>query len=380
MDRLLTENKGAHVPAEQQYLHVTIAFAPYDIVLPAVAGLFRATNGHSRNDEASEETLWARFDRLEEERGDGDTIGPLDVVRVIEPSLTPWATIIEDHFEVDPAQLSKLLPEVTFLTLVSEYHSKKTERHIYTLRQNGSGIRRVYIHHNYQYPGWDWREKGPVQDWEDTDRLARKRISERCDRALMIDYADRLGCDLHGPLARGEYDRAMTIYKIEESDFREEPAPIEIGEEYRKRAVALRFGNGEEDVTFKGLLADNHYYACCGVYQDENLKAIWKTRSAKKLLEIMQNRGIAPDWQDPYCTDSLLWHHALRRAYQRFTNAPEVSELEKMALAQTRSHAYPVNELRLRNIYAQANGQPTEPDPEMMAGIMANGLDVLLGR
>ncbi len=380
MNGILTENKGAYVPAEQQYLHVTIAFAPFDMVLPAVAGLFRAVHGFSRAVENSDETLWTRFERLERERDGGDHIGTVQAVRVIEPETTPGATIIEDYFGLDPDQLSALLPEVGLLSLMSEYHQKRAERHSYTWRDGGKVRRHAYIHHNYQESGWDWQTKGPVLDWEDAERIAAKRVSQRCDRALMIDYAGTLGCDLHGPLARGDWSRAVTIHEIDERDFRETPAPIDWGEEYRRLAVARRFGKGEEGLTFAGFLADNHFFDCLRSYCADTQTAIDGSRSARQLFEVMRGRGIAPDWQDVDCSDLGLWNNALRHAYAKFPNAAGLHELERLAVAETRKYRYPLNELRLRNLYASAHGHPTETDPGMMTEIAKGAAAHWLGR
>ncbi len=327
--------------------------------MPAVAGLFRANHGYSRAIENSHETLWARFERLERERQNDDEPEPVAAVRLLQPEFSPDTTIIEDHFGLDPDQLAQLLPGVGFLSLMSEYHRKSAERHGYTWRDGGRVRRRVYVHHNYQEPGWHWHATGEMQPWEDGDRIGSKRISRRCDRALMIDYAGSLGCALHGPLAGGEWTRAVMIHEIAEGDLREAPAPIDWGEDHRRSAITAGFGRGEEDITFQGLLAENRFFACLKSYADETLAAIRKTRSAKRLLEVMKARDTAPDWQDKDCVDQGLWEHALRHAYLRFPDALEILELEALAKTDTQGLRYALNDRRLRSLKASVSEQPS---------------------
>ena len=105
MMRLATTNLGRRMPAEDQILQITIAFAPFDTVLPAVAGLLRAEHGFSRAIDPAPERQWARLARLERERKKpthiGDPLSSVHSVRVVEPKTTPAATIIEDAFAVD---------------------------------------------------------------------------------------------------------------------------------------------------------------------------------------------------------------------------------------------------------------------------------------
>ncbi len=367
--RLATTNLGPAMPSEDRYLQVTVAFAPYDRVMPVVAGLFRAEFGFSRVVENDDERQWARLDRLERARGTEMGTHSENSTRVIEPKDAPDITVIEDFMGTDPKHLGALLPDVSFLHLFSEYARKNAERHSYTWRKGAKILRHVYFHHNYQYPGWDWQAKGPVQPWEDTERMTAKRVSKRCDRALMLDYANRLGCDLHAVLAQGASTRNLLLYGILDTDTTETPPPTTLGEAARKEAVKRRFGFGEEGVTFKGQLADAHFFACLRAHTAELSAAIHKTRSAKSLLQVMSNRDIAPDWQDPYCSDMNLWCDALLHAYRKFPDAPETREMETRAKAETQAHRFPISDIRLRNLSRSLRGEAHEFDPAMMAGI-----------
>ena len=80
--------------------------------------------------------------------------------------------------------------------------------------------------------------------------------------------------------------------------------------------------------------ADSPHYghdACVWAYRHEMLEVIRKTRSAKRLLEVMITRHPSPDWQDDYSSDAYLWDTALSRAHDRFLNAPETAELKERA-------------------------------------------------
>ena len=380
MTRLPTTNLGSRMPAEDQALQITVAFAPFDTVLPAVAGLFRAEQSFSRAIDPAPERQWARLARLERDRKKptqmGDPLSSVHSVRVVEPKTTPEATIIEDAFAVDHDALANLLPGVDFLHLHSEYCRKDAERHWYAWRSGGKVIRRVYFHHNYQVPGWDWEETGLQQPWEDTERMDRKRLSARCDRALMLDYAERLGCDVHGALGAGDWRRAILLYQISETETDDTP-PTRLGEDMRRKAVQRRFGSGEEHLSFEGFIADNRMDACARAYQREMLDAIRTARSAKKLLDLMVRRDPAPDHNDLDASDRMLWEDALRRAYMRFPNAPELTELERRAKVETQDKRFPLNDLRLRNLRASVTGGKMETDWNMIARMSG---DVLKGR
>lgn len=380
MTRIATTNLGSRMPAEEQVLQVTIAFAGFDTVMPAVAGLFRAEHGFSRAIEPAVERQWARLARLEKERKTpsvmGDPVASVHSVRVVEPASTPSVTLIEDAFAVDHRALADLLPGVDFLHLHSEYCRKDVERHWYSWRASGEIVRHVYFHHNYQESGWGWQERGPRRDWEDNERLAKKRVSARCDRALMLDYAVRLGCDIHAALAGDGWSRAVLLYRIDDTDTDDTP-PTRLGEEMRRRAVQKGFGTGEEGLSFASFIADNRLDACARAYQREMLDAIRSARSAKKLLELMVRRDPAPDHNELDASDHMLWDDVLRSAYMRFPNAPELTELERRAKKETKDRRFPLNDLRLRNLRASVTGGPMEPDPDMFARMNRN---VLKGR
>ena len=369
-NRLATTNLGSAMPSEDRYLQVTIALAPYDRVMPVVAGLFRAEFGFSRVVENSDERQWARLDRLERARGSEMGTYSVNSARVIEPKDAPDITVIEDFMGPDPKHLGTLLPDVSFLHLFSEYARKNAERHSYTWRKGAKVLRHVYFHHNYQYPGWDWQAKGKVQPWEDTERMTAKRVSKRCDRALMLDYANRLGCDLHAVLAQGAWTRNLLLYDILDTDTAETPTPTTLGEDARKEAVRRRFGFGEEGVTFKGQLADAHFFACLRAHTAELSTAIHKTRSAKSLLKVMSDRDIAPDWQDPL----LQRHEPLVRC-----PAPCLSKVSRRpgnprngGPRQSRNAEAPLPDQRhpvAQPLRRSLRGEAHEFDPAMMAGI-----------
>lgn len=365
MEKLIpTINEGSKTAAEDSVLQLTIAFAPFDVVMPAVVGLFRANYGYSRQIDDCDERQWARLDRLG--RLPEETPVSLDSVRILEPQDAPDATIIEDYFGTDHDQLATLLPDVNFLHIYSEYCRKSAERHCYRWRQGGEIKRHVYFHHNYQFPGWDWEEEGERQPWEDTERMNKKRVSARCDRALMLDYSKRLGCELHGPLANNAWHRCILVHQIPDTDASELPHPTKLGENFRKQAVSLGFGQGEEGISFRGHIEDAKFFWCNRAHHAVVSEAIKKTRSAKTLLEVMKTRGTAPDWQDEYSGDKWLWDEALRHAYRRFPDKPELAALENLAKSETKNHRFPTNDLQLRNLKACALGKPLEDDPDML--------------
>lgn len=370
MEKLIpTTNEGVKMAAEDQTLQLTIAFAPYEMVMPAVVGLFRANHGYSRLIDNCFERQWFRLDRMETERAAGAPPSSVDSVRVVKPQAAAQATIIEDFLGTDHDQLAALLPGINFLHLYSEYSNKNAERHSYAWRQDGKIKRHVYFHHNYQFAGWHWEEEGDPQIWEDTERMKKKRVSARCDRALMLEYSNKLGCELHGPLANDAWSEAILVYPIDDTDTSELPAPTTLGEDYRKQAVSLGFGKGEEDFTFRGHIADARYFASVEAHYTQVREEIRKSKTAAALLDAMKSRGIAPDWQDECNRDFWVWQEALERAYVRFSDAPELKFLEDMAKSQTQEHRFPLNDLRLRNIQARALGRPLEDDPDMLEQI-----------
>jgi len=338
MTHIATTNLGSRMPAEDQVLQVTVVFAPFDRVLPVVAGLFRAQYGFSRAVEPATERQWTRLNRLEKARKAptmaGDPLSSVQSVRIVEPEQTPGVTILEDFFGPDPDALAKMLPGVDVLHLFSEYCRKDAERHSYQWRSGGKVTRQAYIHHNYQEPGWHWKEAGPRLTWENQDRITSKRISHRCDRALILDYAARLGCDLDGALGDGRWTRAILLYNIDPTDCDDRP-PTDLGGAERKEAVKRGFGQGEEGLSFEGYIADNRMDMCALAYTREMLEQITKTRSAKRLLEIMVARDPSPDGQDELPSDHFLWDTALARARDRFPDAPETAELKRRAKSET---------------------------------------------
>ncbi|MEM8630789.1 MAG: hypothetical protein AAGF74_06115 [Pseudomonadota bacterium] len=370
MEKLIpTTNDGVKMAAEDQTLQLTIAFAPYEMVMPAVVGLFRANHGYSRLIDNFFERQWFRLERMETERAAGAPPSSVDSVRVVKPQAAAQATIIEDFLGTNHDQLAALLPGVNFLHLYSEYCNKNAERHSYAWRQDGKIKRHVYFHHNYQFPGWDWEEEGHPQPWEDTERIKKKRVSARCDRAMMLEYSKRLGCELHGPLANDAWSEAILVYPIEGTDPSDLPPPTTLGEDFRKQAVSLGFGQGEEDFTFRGHIEDAWYYASVEAHYAQVGEAIRRSRTAAALLDAMKSRGTAPDWQDEYSRDFWAWQTALQSAYSKFPDAPELKLLEDLAKSETRDHRFPLNDLRLRNIKADVVGGPREDDPDMLAQI-----------
>jgi hypothetical protein len=51
---------------------------------------------------------------------------------------------------------------------------------------------------------WSWYTKGTVQEYEQTDRYERRRISERLDRGTLVEYLDALGIRVDDPSFFGE--------------------------------------------------------------------------------------------------------------------------------------------------------------------------------
>ena len=347
------------MPTEEAVLSVTIAFAPYDRVMPAVVGLFRARFGYSIAEPCPGESQIARLKRLEAEETQANVIH-VNSTLVSEPAGSSGITLIEDWFGIWASELGSLLPDVTFLSLFSLFESKGCEQHRFTLRRGPDTLREVDLDRNMCKSGWCWHEKGAPQPWEDAARSVDRAISRRLDRALLVEYAARHGVDLDETLAERRLERPLFLHGISSWDARADLRPATLGQSYHDAAVLAGFGEGETRMAFDTQADEAAQAQNIDRQYAEVRKAIGKSRSATGLLKTMTDLGPAP-------ADGLaqtyyigLYREVLHRAFQKFPDDPATEALARRAIAETGTLKHGVSEvevLRMRPQMAAARGK-----------------------
>ncbi len=174
----------------------TIVELPFDTVEPVASGVIRARQGPSGK------VLGERRPPMmvsEEKRAKSDADEPFfEGALVYSPAEAPHLTVIEHPLdwvssEGLPKSLAKRLAQTRLITFDSVLETRHRQMQGFQVRIGATLLRHAYLSRGFAARGWDWDEEGAPLPFEDAMRLAKKRIWERHDRALMFDYAAKLG-------------------------------------------------------------------------------------------------------------------------------------------------------------------------------------------
>ena len=117
------QNLGRSMSTEDAVISATLAFAPYDQVMPAVAGLARAQFGYCGAKPDPQHSLIAEMQQFQEQETQTNVMY-IHGVLVAEPEDAPGTTVIEDWCGPDRRALGGLLPDVSFLSIFSLHETK----------------------------------------------------------------------------------------------------------------------------------------------------------------------------------------------------------------------------------------------------------------
>ncbi len=182
----------------------TVAEAPFDQVAPVAAGVIRARQGPSGEIVGERRPPMMALAEMQAAATAGQADPPgipvFQGVLIFSPAEAPHLTVIEHPLDfVGPAglpeDLAKVLDTTRLYTFDSSLETANRQHHGLSLRQGERVLRRATLSRGYESRIWDWEETGDPLAIEDPARLAKKRIWERLDRALIFDYAERLGLD-----------------------------------------------------------------------------------------------------------------------------------------------------------------------------------------
>jgi hypothetical protein len=108
---------------ENTVISATLAFAPYDQVMPAVAGLARAAFGYCGAKPDPQHSLIGEMQQFQK-RETQTNVMYIHGVLVAELEDAPGTTMIEDWYGPDRRALGGLLPDVSFLSIFSLHENK----------------------------------------------------------------------------------------------------------------------------------------------------------------------------------------------------------------------------------------------------------------
>lgn len=318
---------------EESVLCVTLALAPFERVMPAAVGVFRARHGYSilEDADARDVEIWYRLGREETQRN----VLHVNLGVISEPEDAPGVTLIEDWMGPDREALGHVLPDVGFLSLVSLVEDARTEQHGFRWRIGPDEVRRVDAHRGMERSGWDWEESGRVQPFEEPERYRERAVSKRCDRGLLFDYAARHGVDLQAALGERRLKRSLLVREISDWDATPGLTPTTVGESYRKAAVMAGFGTGEEDRPFAEQAAEAAFVQTVDAAYEGHRKAVRRARSVKGKLAALEAIGPAPGdgFEQVYFVS--LWRETLHEVVYKFPDAPLLPEFVARAVERT---------------------------------------------
>ncbi len=190
----------------ERFIAFTLVTAPFEAVQPAIAGVVRHRDGPMSKTEGEHRPPLMAMEQTPGQEFNGTLVWS--------PAEMPSATVIEHPLdevapEDFPASLTKVLPEATLVTFWSTLDTTIRQEHGYKVLQGGEIIRRALITRGYDSGHWEWHETGEPQDFENTVRLAEKRVWRRLDRKLVFDYAAALGLDPDRSLFGRDFARSV---------------------------------------------------------------------------------------------------------------------------------------------------------------------------
>ena len=190
----------------------TIVEAPFETVEPVASGVIRARQGPSGK------VIGERRPPMmvsQEKRASSDADEPFfEGALIYAPAEAPHLTVIEHPLdwvssEALPKSLAKLLDKARLITFESVLETRHRQMQGFQVRIGETLLRHAYLSRGFDTRGWNWDEEGAPLPFEDAARLAKKRIWERHDRALMFDYAARLGLDPERSLFGREFSQSV---------------------------------------------------------------------------------------------------------------------------------------------------------------------------
>ncbi len=231
-----------------QVLSATLCLAPFDRILPVVAGLFRARYGAT----ALGEMAWCGpRDLLREEmaaadqarRDHGAWVLPHWPIVLSEPEGAGGVTVIEDFGNrwIAPA-IARFRPGVTVLSLRSGSDDGVEETWRYTVRRGSRTLRRVEATQDDR-GAWQVRATGRAQQIEDASEIDLSR--EVPDSEILHTLARAAGVDLRVCLDERRAVRSHVLTALDNHNPRELRTPTRLGQPIHDAAVGENFGAGE---------------------------------------------------------------------------------------------------------------------------------------
>jgi hypothetical protein len=351
----LTRPKGRRVPHDQAVTSVTLAFAPYDVVLPALVGVFRAQYGYALLEDVHDrkDVVMDRVRRAETQ----PNVIHLNSATILEPADAPGITVIEDWWGPDMEALGAVLPELRTFSIFSLWENVTVEKQAYCLRDGPTVVRKVSLDRNMTQTGWFWEVAGEVQPWEDKSRFGARALSRRCDRPLLFDYAHALGVDLQAALgSRRRIARGKLVRKISHLDTTPGLVPTQVGEEYRRAAIQAGYEGSDIHESFETQMheaqeAQEEYASTIAM-----MKRIRRARSADALARIMAEFAPRPDHPLKSDNRSANWRLAMLHAYRAFPDDPGLGPLEESAVVETAEVRWGISSAELARMAAAMVG------------------------
>ncbi len=149
-----------------------------------------------------------------------ETVGPLfEGVLIFSPTEAPDLTVIEHPLDYVgnsglPMDLGRVLDKYRLYTFDSTLETRHRQYHGLSLRIGDTVLRQTALSRGYDTGVWDWIETGEPLPFEDPKRLGKTRIWERLDRALLFDYAAKLGLNPARSLFERELETSVLYYPV----------------------------------------------------------------------------------------------------------------------------------------------------------------------
>ncbi|MCB2104273.1 MAG: hypothetical protein KDD95_17230 [Rhodobacteraceae bacterium] len=272
-----------------QVLSATLCLAPFDRILPVVAGLFRARYGAT----ALGEKAWCGpRDLLREEmaaadqarRDHGAWVLPHWPIVLSEPEGAGGVTVIEDFGNrwIAPA-IARFRPGVTVLSLRSGSDDGVEETWRYTVRRGSRTLRRVEATQDDR-GAWQVRATGRAQQIEDASEIDLSR--EVPDAEILHTLARAAGVDLRVCLDERRAVRSHVLTALDNHNPRELRTPTRLGQPIHDAAVGENFGSGETNAPEPSDLPGD---ADLAALEQEAQRAVARAKSVAEIRSAMRD-------------------------------------------------------------------------------------------
>jgi len=234
---------------EDQMVSVTICLVPFDKILPAAAGLFRAHRGPAALTEGVGEGPQALYRRAQAKaeatsRRTGAWVLPFWPLVLSEPEANSGVTVIEDHGnQWIAAAIARFRAGTTVLSIRSRIDRAVGEEHAFALRRGARVLRQVSSIQDDQ-GRWQVTQTGKMTDWE--TGLRGQDADGPLDRAALFEIARAAGVDLQACLARRKLRRGAEVRAIDERDPDDASLPTRTGQAFYEEALRAGLGGGED--------------------------------------------------------------------------------------------------------------------------------------